>query len=60
MPHHSKKPQINEVDEAKSINKVSHQLDEEDIDMDYDGLNNPNFPFSEFTEEEDQAYYDDN
>ena len=36
MPHHSKKHQVNEVDEAKSINEVNHQLDEEDIDMDYE------------------------
>ena len=59
-PHHSKKHQVNEVNEAESINEVDHQLHEEDIDMDYDGLDELNFPFSEIREEEDQAYYDDN
>ena len=60
MLHHCKKHQVNEVDEGESINEVDHQLDGEDIDMDYDGLDELNFPFSEFTKEEDQAYYDDN
>ena len=51
---------MNEVDEAESINEVDHHLDEEDIGMDYNKLDELNFPISEFTEEEDQAYYDDN
>ena len=32
--HHSRKQQVNEVDEAESINEVDHHLDEEDIGMD--------------------------
>ena len=60
VPHHSKKHQVNEVDKVESIYEIDHQLDEEDIDMDYYGLDELNFPFSKFTEEEDQAYYDDN
>ena len=59
-PHHSQKQQVNEVDKAESINEVDHHLDEEDIGMDYNGLDELNFLFSEFTEEADQAYYDDN
>ena len=55
----AKKHQVNEVDETESINEVDHQLDEEDIETDYDGWDELNFPVSEFTEE-DQAYYDDN
>ena len=52
--HHSQKQQVNEVDEAESINEVDHDLDEEDIGMDYNGLDELNFPFL------DQAYYNDN
>ena len=59
-PHHSQKQQVNEIDEAESINEVDHHLDEEDIGTDYNGLDGLSFPFSEFTEEEDQAYYNDN
>ena len=59
-PCHNKRYQVSEVDEAESINEVDHQIDEEDIDMDCDGLDEINFPYSKFTEEEDQAYYNDN
>ena len=52
--------QINEVDKADSVNKAEYQFDEEDINMDCNGLDGINFPYSEFTEEEDLAYYDDN
>ena len=51
--HHSKKYQVNEVYEAESVNEVEHQIDDEDIDTDCDGLDEINFPYSEFTEEED-------
>ena len=34
--HHSKKYQVNEVDEAETINEVDHQINEEGIDTDYD------------------------
>ena len=52
--------QINEEDEADSVNKAEYQFDEEDINMDYNGLDGINFPYSKFTEEEDLAYYDQN
>ena len=52
--------QINEVDEADSVNEAEYQFDEEDINVDCDGLDRINFPYSKFTEEEDLAYYDDN
>ena len=48
------------MDEAESVNKVEHQFDEEDIDTDCYGLDEINFPYSQFTEEEDLAYYEDN
>ena len=35
--HHSKKYQVNEVDETEIINEVGHQIDEEDIDTDCEG-----------------------
>ena len=38
----------------------STKYDGEDIDTDCDRLDEINFPCSEFTEEEDLAYYDDN
>ena len=57
---HTRKYQVNEVDGVESVNEVEHQFDEEDIDADYDGLDEINFPYSEFTEEEDLAYYEDN
>ena len=58
--HHTKRYQINKVDQAESVNEVEHQFDEEDIDTDCNGLDVINFPYSEFTEEEDRAYYEDN
>ena len=48
------------MDKAESVNEVEHQFDEENIDTDCDGLDEINFPCSEFTEEEDIAYYEDN
>ena len=53
-PNHNRKQQVNEAEEEET-NKVDQYQDE-----DYDGLDELNFPISEYTEEEDQAYYDDN
>ena len=57
---YTRKHQINEVYEADSINNEENQYDEEDINTDYEGIEEINFPYSEFTEEEDLAYYNDN
>ena len=51
---------MNEVDEAEAIDEVDQYQDEDYDGTDYDGLDELSFPFSEYTEEEDQAYYDDN
>ena len=56
---YTRKHQINEVDEADSINNEGNQYDEEDVNTDYEGIEEINFPYSEFTEEEDLAYYND-
>ena len=56
---HTKRYQINEVDKADSINEAEYQFDEEDINEDCDGSDGINFLYSEFTEEEDLAYYED-
>ena len=48
------------MDEADSVNEAEYQFYEEDINEDCDGLDGINFPYSEFTEEEDLAYYEDN
>ena len=48
--------QINEVDDNASIDEVENQ--EEGIyDQDYNEMDDINFPTSDLTEEEDQAYY---
>ena len=47
---HTKRYQINEVDKADSVNEAEYQFDEEDINIDCDGLDEINFPNSEFTE----------
>ena len=57
---YTRKHQINEVDEADSINNEGNQYDEEDVNTDYEGIEEINFLYSEFTEEEDLAYYNDN
>ena len=50
--------QINEVDDSASIDEVENQ--EEGIyDQDYNEMDDINFPTSDLTEEEDQAYYYD-
>ena len=48
------------MDKADSVNEAKYQFDEEDINVDCDRLDEINFPYSKFTEEEDQAYYRDN
>ena len=57
---HMKRYQINEVDEMDSVNEAKYQFDEGDINVDCNKVDEINFPYSEFTEEEDQAYYEDN
>ena len=59
-PNQYKKQQINEVDEAEAINEVDQYQDEDYNGTEYEGLEELSFPFSEYSEEEDQAYYDDN
>ena len=50
--------QINEVDDSTPIDEIENQ--EEDIsDQDYVDIDEINFPMSDLTEEEDQAYYYD-
>ena len=51
--------QINEVDDNASIDEVENQ--EEGIyDQDYNDMDDINFSTSDLTEEEDQAYYNNN
>ena len=57
---YTKKHQINEVDEADSVNDEDYQYKEENVNTDYKGIEEINFPYSEFTEEEDLTYYNDN
>ena len=59
-PNQNRKQQINKVDEAEAINKIDQYQDEDYNSTDYEGLEELSFPFSEYSEEEDQAYYDDN
>ena len=48
------------MDEEENIDEVEQYQDEDYDGTDYDGLDELNFPIGEYTEEEDQAYYDDN
>ena len=59
-PNQYRKQQINEVDEAKTINESDQYQDEDYNGTEYEGLEELSFPFSEYSEEENQAYYDDN
>ena len=59
-PNQYWKQQINEVDEAKSTDEVDLYQDEDYNGTDYEGLEELSYPFSEYSKEEDQAYYDDN
>ena len=47
------------MDETNSVNDEDYQYDEE-MSTDYEGIEEINFPYSEFTEEEDLTYYNDN
>ena len=44
----------------EAIDEVDQYQDEDYDGTDYEGLEELSFPFSEYSEEEDQAYYDDN
>ena len=57
---YTKKHQINKVDETNSVNDEDYQYVEEDVNTDHKGIEEINFPYSEFTEGEDLAYYNDN
>ena len=57
---YTKKHQINEVDEANSVNDEDYQYDEENVNTHYEGIEEINFSYSEFTKEEDLIYYNDN
>ena len=48
------------MDEEENINEVDQYQDEDYNGTDYDGLDELNFPISEYTEEDYQAYYNDN
>ena len=54
-----KRHQINEEDEASLVSNEDFHHEEEEINTDYKGIEEINFPYSEFTEEEDLAYYND-
>ena len=54
---YTKKHQINEVDEANSVNDEDYQYKEENVNTDYEGIEEINFPYSKFTEEEYLTYY---
>ena len=55
-----RKQHINKVDEVETINEVDQYQDKEYDGTDYDKLDELSFLFSEYTKEEDQAYYNDN
>ena len=59
-PNQHRKQQTNKADETEAINEVDQYQDEDYNGTDYEGLEELSFPFSEYSEEEDQAYYDDN
>ena len=59
-PNLYRKQQINEVDEPEAINEVDQYQDKDYDGTEYEGLEELSLPFSEHSEEEDQAYYDDN
>ena len=49
---------INEVDNNAPIDEIDNQ-EEDTFDQDYADMDEINFPMSDLTEEEDQAYYYD-
>ena len=50
--------QVNEVDDSTPIDEIENQ-DEDIADQDFVDIDEVNFPTSDLTEEEDQAYYYD-
>ena len=57
-PRNAKGNQINKVEETGSASEEEFSQEEEF--MDQEGIEEVNFPHSEFTQEEDLAYYNDN
>ena len=57
MPRNNKSSQINEVEETGSASK--EEFSQEEDFMDQEGIEEVNFLYSEFTEEEDLTYYND-
>ena len=57
---YTRRHQINEVDEADSVNNGEYQYDEEDVNTGYKGVEEINILSSGLTEEEDLAYYNNN
>ena len=49
---------INKVDDNTPIDEIENQ-EEDTFDQDYADMDEINFPMSDLTEEEDQAYYYD-
>ena len=49
---------INEVDDSAPVDEIRNQ-EEDTFDQDYVDMDEINFPTSDLTEEEDQAYYYD-
>ena len=50
---------INEVDDSAPVDEIRNQEEEDTFDQDYVDMDEINFPTSDLTEEEDQAYYYD-
>ena len=50
VPNHNKKQQINEVDEEETIDEVDQYKNEDYKGTNYDGLDEINFPISDYTE----------
>ena len=48
------------MDEADSVNNEEHQYNDKNINAIYEGIDEICFSYSEFTGEEDLAYYNDN
>ena len=57
---YTRKHQINEVDEVDSVSNEEYQYDEENVNTNHGEIEEISFPYGEFTEEEDLAYYNDN
>ena len=55
-----KRHQINKIDEANLVSDEDFHYEEEDVNTECEGIEEINFPHSEFTEEEYLAYYNAN